>query len=290
MAARKTEISSSEEESRSPSPSEDEETSDEEDEDEETGQELEVKDEEDDEDLGFGRLRPFGPPELIDLATPPQITVSLPQISQQYHTEASRGEAPPAPVLEALDLVTRAEVHMHHYGLLPFKAKNVRRGFLLRCVELGVSVTHQPFTSVSVTYEVARTGKTYSAALADWCCPLCSYHGVFPSKLPLERHLILDHRNVLAEWKVQPDNSVRTMRTASISDCSPRLPVVAQDHIARPSSDPGSKDAEKVVRAYRRYPLNETLTDIQCAASRETGTSGTCPSRRVYARRYTPRR
>jgi hypothetical protein len=210
MAARKTQVSSSDEESRSSSSLEDQETSEDgEDEDEETEQEFDVKEEDDDDDdLGFGRLRPFGPPELIDLATPPQITVSLPQISQQYHTEASRGEAPPAPVLEALDLVTRTEVHMHHYGRLPFKVKNVRRGFLLRCVELGISIAQQPYTSVSVTYEVARTGKTYTAALADWLCPLCSLHGVFPSKLPLEQHLALDHRNVLVDWKVRPENSV----------------------------------------------------------------------------------
>ncbi|KAH6909471.1 hypothetical protein BKA70DRAFT_1102610 [Coprinopsis sp. MPI-PUGE-AT-0042] len=242
MAARKTKLPSSDEESKSSSSSEDEESS-EEDEEDETEQEFEVKEEEDDDDWGFGRLRPFGPPELIDLATPPQITVSLPQISQQYHTEAARGEAPPGLVLEALDLFIRPEVHMHHYGRLPFKTKNLRRGFLLRCVEFGISIARQPFTSVSVTYEVARTGKNYVAALSDWCCPLCSYHGAFPSRLPLERHLIVDHRDVLAEWKVQPDNSW-TLKITLPDPKTPRrmYPIVKQEPVEPVLHDESMQD------------------------------------------------
>ncbi|TFK28537.1 hypothetical protein FA15DRAFT_42618 [Coprinopsis marcescibilis] len=155
---------------------------------------VKIKEEED--DLGIGELRPFGPAEMVDLYSPPKITIPLPQI-------VVKPEGPSPPLLKAIECISLISTELHRTNQLPFLVRNVRRGFLLRCRDSGVSVKAKGkgrSSGFRAKYRLDKRDDSFAAMVEGWRCPLCSLHGVFPSKTVLERHLQWDHVEVRFEW------------------------------------------------------------------------------------------
>lgn len=153
-------------------------------------------------------LRPFGPAELIDLDPAPPITIQLPQITPQKAQSAP----PSALVQEALEHISLATNRMQETQQLPFRLRNLRKGFLLRCKNLGIPTDpkeNRRDVIVRLRYDIPGVAGAYETAMIGWRCPICSLHGCFPSRKVLRYHLEWDHSdNVEAGWTKGTDGIV----------------------------------------------------------------------------------
>jgi hypothetical protein len=174
--------------------------------------------------------RPFGPAELIDLETPPQISISLPQLvshaspgpaeSDDDHDLGSSArnivplsaQAPlPADLVSTIEKLTHSSARLHKTKRLPFLLRNLRRGFLQRCKTLGIPVERETQDNVAFHMHYEHTGVNdvgYEITLHQWDCPLCSLHPSFPNQAILKKHLAWDHGEFLFKWRRSQANRV----------------------------------------------------------------------------------
>ena len=147
--------------------------------------------------------------EVIIIEPPqPRITIPLPQITPvASHMPAPHG--PPDVLVTALDELCGATIRMQATKQLPFLLRNLRRGFRLRCIDIGIKTTKaKPRMPVVVRYEC--TGIIYETSVPKWFCPLCELHGDLPNKDMLRCHLQWDHASVILErWEQRANNQVR---------------------------------------------------------------------------------
>lgn len=163
--------------------------------------ELDVKQEEHEAPL----LRPFGPPELIVLDSPPPVTIPLPQIASEY----SKATFPPR-LVTALSALALASVHLQEARRVPFLLRNLRKGFLHRCKSLGISMVKDVGNiSLSVRYQHVDNIH-HEVLLRRWRCPICSLHGKFANQGVLAKHLAWDHAELFVEWEKHKTTSVST--------------------------------------------------------------------------------
>ena len=165
-----------------------------------------------------GGLRRFGPAELIDLETPPQISISLPQLlsratpgtteSDDMGSSAAivplSAQAPlPADLVSTIEKLTHSSARLHLTKRLPFLVRNIRRGFLQRCKALGISSDRRT-EDVAFHVHYEHTGVNdvvYDVTLHQWDCPLCTLHPSFPNQQMLQKHLAWDHEEFPFEWR-----------------------------------------------------------------------------------------
>jgi len=144
---------------------------------------------------GLGR---FGPGQIIDLTTPPRINVPLPQLGPEALPQ-STSTVPPR-LFTALEHHTGKITYLHQTRRLPFLLRNVRRGFLLRCKDAGISLNDDlNRVMLGVRYDHVD-GIFYETSLHQWTCPICSIHGPFPNLAVLQKHLEWDHKELFTEW------------------------------------------------------------------------------------------
>ena len=170
-------------------------------EDSEEEYELDVKLEEDE----YAGLRPFGPPELIRLDSPPPITIPLPQIDSEYTVNPF-----PPRLAAALSSLAPAvtSLRLHETRQLPFLVRNLRRGFLLRCESLGMSLKKST-ENISLRVKYQHVDDIEHQVLSrKWKCPVCSLHGELPNQGVLASHLEWDHAELFVEWQQPMSNSV----------------------------------------------------------------------------------
>jgi len=149
--------------------------------------------------------------EVIIIEPPqPRITIPLPQIVP-VASQISTPNGPPEILVATLDELCGAPVHMQATKQLPFLLRNLRRGFRLRCVAIGIKTTRvKPRMPVVVRYECTK--KLYETSMSKWFCPLCELHGAFPNKDMLRCHLQWDHASVILErWEQRANNQVRPL-------------------------------------------------------------------------------
>ncbi|KAG1868455.1 hypothetical protein F4604DRAFT_1775623 [Suillus subluteus] len=119
-------------------------------------------------------------------------------------------EIPSDTLIEALENISLTTIRLAKLHRLPFKLRNLRKGFLIRCKSLGIDPSRSipPSKPVTVIYncvaqiaedryperQVTRTTMTH------WKCPLCELHGVFPTQQILSAHLRWDHVEVRFWW------------------------------------------------------------------------------------------
>lgn len=104
--------------------------------------------------------------------------------------------------------------------------RNLRRGFLQRCLALGIPTDlGLELVSVIVRYEGSlHTGEhTFETQMEEWVCPLCELHGTFRTREMLASHLNWDHEEVQAHWE----------QIQNVSKITPTLEN-SSDHYRRP--------------------------------------------------------
>ena len=149
--------------------------------------------------------------EVIIIEPPqPRITIPLPQIVP-VASQMPAPHGPPDILVATLDELCGAPIRMQATKELPFLLRNLRRGFRLRCVAIGIKTTRmKPRMPVIVRYEC--TEKIYETSMSKWFCPLCELHGAFPNKDMLRCHLQWDHASVILErWEQRANNQVRRL-------------------------------------------------------------------------------
>ncbi|KAF6762024.1 hypothetical protein DFP72DRAFT_594166 [Ephemerocybe angulata] len=161
-----------------------------------------------DEDISGPRM--FGPAELIDLNSPPRINIPLPQIGPsppranvrlppENNAGAAQAGFPPR-LFSAISRLALPSERLRQAERLPFLAGRMRRGFLLRCRDLGLPLdSDADAVSLRVRYEHIDEIK-FNLLLTAWKCPICSFHGVFPNRLILAKHLEWDHGEFYIKW------------------------------------------------------------------------------------------
>lgn len=126
---------------------------------------------------------------------------------------ADRDEVPEMPsdtLIEALENISLTTIRLAKLHRLPFMLRNLRKGFLSRCKSLGIDPSHSipPSKPITVIYKcVAQLAEDRypeqrgtRTTMADWRCPLCELHGVFPAQQILQAHLQRDHPGVGFQW------------------------------------------------------------------------------------------
>lgn len=143
-------------------------------------------------DMDRQRRNPL-PSTVILYDTPPRITIPLPQLGLQ---------SPPESLIVAIEALSLSCVRMQKARQLPFLRKNLRSGFIRRCLSLGVPTTSDKTArppSICVRYEhVANL--SYETWISAWLCPLCELHGEMKTREMLSSHLHWDHNEVYVEW------------------------------------------------------------------------------------------
>jgi hypothetical protein len=119
-------------------------------------------------------------------------------------------EIPSDTLIEALENISLTTIRLAKLHRLPFKLRNLRKGFLIRCKFLGIDPSRNipPSKPVTVMYNcVAQIAEgRYSerqvtrTTMTDWRCPLCDLHGAFPTQQILYAHLQWDHIGVDFQW------------------------------------------------------------------------------------------
>lgn len=149
--------------------------------------------------------------EVIIIEPPqPRITIPLPQIVP-IASQIPTPHEPPDILVATLDELCGTPIRMQATKQLPFLLRNLRRGFRLRCVAIGIKTTRiKPRMPVVIRYEC--TEKIYETSMSKWFCPLCELHNAFPNKDVLRCHLQWDHASVILErWEQRANNQVRLL-------------------------------------------------------------------------------
>ncbi|KAG2003477.1 hypothetical protein CC2G_004078 [Coprinopsis cinerea AmutBmut pab1-1] len=212
-----------------------------------------------------------GPAELIILDTPPKITIPLPQIDTALEEETRHKSSQcPKLVWRALEHLLLPTNRMQETRQLPFLLRNLRKGFLGRCSELGIPVgsrkgKHKSLT-VYLKYEVegGGSGSVYETSMEGWRCPLCSLHGTFALKRPLDFHLRSDHEEISVKWDLQHDDTwlLRLM-----------LPNPPLEEAAGPLLDEATSQATN-----EEGPLQSPVADVQEPGGPHPGDESLFPS------------
>jgi len=138
------------------------------------------------------------PPKYIPA---PRITIPLPQVKAEPE-EPIIGELGPSDLLlNAVEAFTLSPIRMEATGQFPFLRRNLRRGFLKRCMDLLVPIYRDDKeVALLVKYDYID-GIVFQAEVDDWICPFCNFLGKFPTREMLNCHLEWDHREVFSEWE-----------------------------------------------------------------------------------------
>lgn len=113
-------------------------------------------------------------------------------------------------LIEALENISLTTIRLAKLHRLPFRLRNLRKGFLIRCESLGIDPSRSipPSRPVTVIYHcVAQVAEdryperqVTRTTMSHWRCPLCDLHGVFPTQQILSAHLRWDHVGVSFWW------------------------------------------------------------------------------------------
>ncbi len=131
----------------------------------------------------------------------PRITIPLPQVKAEPE-EPIVGEFGPSDLLlNAVEAFALSPIRMQATGQLPFLRRNLRRGFLRRCMDLLVPIYRDDKeVTLLVKYDYID-GIVFQTEVHDWICPFCNLLGSFPTREMLNCHLEWDHREVFSEWE-----------------------------------------------------------------------------------------
>lgn len=85
---------------------------------------------------------------------------------------------------------------------LPFLLRNVRRGFLKRCMQMQVPALYEGSKGIRLTVEYEDDhGEKCWVTKSAWDCVLCHILGnAIKTREMLDCHLRWDHTDVLCEW------------------------------------------------------------------------------------------
>ncbi|KAG2063903.1 hypothetical protein BDR04DRAFT_1110967 [Suillus decipiens] len=193
--------------------------------------------------------------------TPPHSTAREQTITSPKSDIAEMDEAPaeiPSDTLiEALENVSLTTIRLAKLHRLPFILRNLRKGFLIRCESLGIDTSHTipPSKPVTVIYNVSQiTEHRYPGrqetrtTMADWRCPLCELHGVFPTQQILYAHLRWDHSGVGFRW--------------NMDDYTLRVQLPLTGHVTLPVALPAGGHVPLL-------PYSRAMTTTSTAASTE---------------------
>ncbi|TFK41516.1 hypothetical protein BDQ12DRAFT_678115 [Crucibulum laeve] len=217
--------------------------------DDEEGQRMSaLKVEDQDVDMDTPQRRTRSPPEIIVLDSPPEITISLPQIAPELAPPPAPSE-PSDELLAAMESLTLSSVLMRHHRQLPFRRKNLRAGFEHRCRALNIPTTASTSViSVLVRYEYLEHA-CYEAHISEWLCPLCDLHDTFKNRDMLAAHLGWDHQEVFVEWNELTDSKGATTWKVILL-----IPETQEEEISpdmQHGTQEGTKPAEQPVSAIK---------------------------------------
>ncbi|KAF9003362.1 hypothetical protein BDQ17DRAFT_1425323 [Cyathus striatus] len=151
-----------------------------------------------DEDVNLAESqRPYGPAEMIYLDSPPPISIELPQI------QPSPSDEMPEALIKSISKLILPSLLMQKNHRLPFLLRSLRKGFKLRCTQLGIPVgveKNKGKEETLVSYE-GTSNLRYETRISRWLCPLCELFGKFNTREMLAFHLTCDHPEVYVEWK-----------------------------------------------------------------------------------------
>jgi hypothetical protein len=139
---------------------------------------------------------------------------------------ASEGEAversasPSNGLIAALEVLTLSSLRMQQTHQLPFLVRNLRRGFMDRCLLLGIPtkpVVHSAkILDIQLIFRLQSSGAVvgdaeaysdeYKTRMTSWHCPLCDLHGRFTTPVMLQKHVEWDHSEIKTRWTY--DNGV----------------------------------------------------------------------------------
>lgn len=147
----------------------------------------------------------YKPPTIKLLPTPPRKYKTLAETPPQVLGYPQN--QPPRPsdeLIAALERLSLSSVLMQRNRQLPFMLRNLRRGFLQRCITLGVS-TKPSSGPISVTVHYAYSSETgdqsFDSYMEEWVCPLCELYGAFRTRDMLVCHLDWDHDEASVLWE-----------------------------------------------------------------------------------------
>ncbi|KAG1729682.1 hypothetical protein EDB19DRAFT_108778 [Suillus lakei] len=214
--------------------------------------------------------------EYVDLGISPHKIAREQSSSESDAAEEDEApaEMPSDTLIEALENISLTTIRLAKLRRLPFMPRNLRKGFLGRCKSLGIDPPRSipPPKPVTVIYNcIAQiTEDRYPGrqetrtTMADWRCPLCELHGIFPAQQILDAHLQWDHSGVGFWWDM--DDYTLWIR----------LPLAG--HVALPVALPASG----------RVPLFPHSRAMTTSSTRTASTEITDFSSNIHNDEYTP--
>ncbi|KAG2146272.1 hypothetical protein DEU56DRAFT_787230 [Suillus clintonianus] len=152
--------------------------------------------------------------EYVDLGIPPH-NIARKQTESSSESDVAEEDETPADIpsdtlIQALENISLTTIRLARLHRLPFMLRNLRKGFLSRCKSLGIDPSRSipPPKPITVVYNcIAQTAEDRyleqqetRTTMADWRCPLCDLHGIFPVQQMLIAHLQWDHSGVGFWW------------------------------------------------------------------------------------------
>jgi hypothetical protein len=110
-------------------------------------------------------------------------------------------DSPPADILDAVAAPSLPFLRLQAANRLPFRLRDLRLGFVRRCLAIGVSTARSaPTQRVSIIYARGEHCE-WAGHMSRWRCPICDVHGAFPNRDMLQCHLEWDHTEVAVRWE-----------------------------------------------------------------------------------------
>lgn len=156
-----------------------------------------------------------------DLSEDEQIDSDVDGPSTESDSQDIFSERPPSPsndLVTSLEALTLSPLRMQQTRQLPFLLRNLRRGFKIRCHQVGVATTptleFDNSVEVGLTFRLLKSSgdveysDEYNTHTTPWNCPLCDLHGRFNTQDMLQRHLDWDHSEIKTVWNYEHEVSL----------------------------------------------------------------------------------
>lgn len=171
--------------------------------------------------------------EPIHLAVPKggarkQAVSRVPRPEEIIQVESDEEPEPPDvaakyELLAAVESLSYHTLHLRKTKRLPFLVRNLRKGFLGRCIQNKIKTRAklEPNLQIAVIYRLLNSGSDgylaeYHARIEEWLCPLCELHGRFPTREMLQKHLWQDHPEVDVVWRQEPVRDIDKTKLESL--------------------------------------------------------------------------
>jgi len=168
--------------------------------------------------------RSFSPPEIEFLASPQRMVKMLaptpPPTLQPTQSRAEPSVEPSEELIMAVEALTLSSIRMQRTKQLPFLLRNLRRGFIARCLSLNVPARRTVegiYVTVRYEYSSAAGEHAFETRMDHWVCPCCELHGAFQTREMLASHLDWDHDEILTQW-IEVDDKMVNLSPSFRSD------------------------------------------------------------------------